>query len=120
MPLIDIRTLFIHSFHAPSYPSSEGLLSVKVPTGPSSQTPLQADNCPGRLFTRMTTTTETAAMFDAYASLIHNEITRKPGLVVQSSGLDLDELKELVGDLWTIHDNYHDETLNYDGLDDEE
>lgn len=108
------------SFHAPSYPSSEGLLSVKVPTGPSSQTPLQADNCPGRLFTRMTTTTETAAMFDAYASLIHNEITRKPGLVVQSSGLDLDELKELVGDLWTIHDNYHDETLNYDGLDDEE
>ncbi|KAF9494734.1 tubulin nucleotide-binding domain-like protein [Pleurotus eryngii] len=108
------------SFHAPSYPSSEGLPSAKALTGPSSQTPLPAENCPGRLFTRMTTTTETAAMFDAYASLIHNEITRKPGLVVQSSGLDLDELKELVGDLWTIHDNYHDETLNYEGLDDGE
>ncbi len=59
-------------------------------------------------------------MFDAYARLIQNEISRKPGLLVQSCGLDLDELKELVGDLWTIHDNYHDERLNYDGLDDEE
>ncbi|KAF4568599.1 hypothetical protein EYR36_010611 [Pleurotus pulmonarius] len=97
------------SFHAPSYPSSEGLPSVKVPTGSSSQTPLQADNCPGRLFTRMTTTTGTAAMFDAYARLIENEISRKPGLLVQSCGLDLDELKELVSDLWTMHDNYHDE-----------
>lgn len=68
----------------------------------------------------MSTTTDTAATFDAYARLIQNEITRKPGLVVQSSGLDLDELKELVGDLWTIRDNYQDETVNYDGLDDEE
>jgi len=56
-------------------------------------------------FSSISTSNGTAKMFSTYAQFIQR--TQRQGSAVYSSvGLEADELRELINDLWTLHDGY--------------
>lgn len=60
--------------------------------------------CP--MFSSVSTSSGTARLFSAYATAIETCLKRK--LSAQAIGIDGDDLRDLVNDLWTLHDNFDD------------
>ncbi|KAJ8522249.1 hypothetical protein ONZ45_g1153 [Pleurotus djamor] len=100
----------VKSVHAPGYPYDKSLSSLR--TSQTSCEPTSLRTSPGddslRWFTQTKTTSGTAHLFSAYAKAIQAEITQKPSDVAQTIGVDIDTLRELVNDLWRMHDDYDD------------
>ncbi|KIK50577.1 hypothetical protein GYMLUDRAFT_182599 [Collybiopsis luxurians FD-317 M1] len=71
-----------------------------TPTGPSFQLPSIAS------FSMLSTDTSTAEAFADYARFIQICIDRRRTGILTGKIETLDDMKELVNDLWTIHDGY--------------
>jgi hypothetical protein len=69
------------------------------------------------MFSSITTSSQTADLFFEYSTFIENCVKRKSAVHV-TVGLDMDEMKDLVNDLWTLHDNYGDGGDGVRGIDD--
>ena len=113
---LDSELSHLPSIHLPPYPLSISFPTFDTPllSHSRAQTRTHLDQ-PSPLpsipmFSSLTTTSETATLFSAYATFVSECIRRKSDVVV---GLDLDILRELGNDLWTLHDNFYNES---DGL----
>jgi hypothetical protein len=62
------------------------------------------------LLSTLTSTSRTAALFKSYASFVEHAVRRNADVGV----LERDELRELVADLWTVHDGYADDDATVD------
>lgn len=57
------------------------------------------------ILSRLSTSNDLAHMFKNYASFVDASIRRRTAGIT-SMGIDLDDMRELANDLWTIHDGY--------------
>jgi hypothetical protein len=56
-------------------------------------------------YSRASTSINLARMFKGYASFLDSSLRRRT-VGVMSVDIDIDETRELVNDLWAIHDRY--------------
>jgi hypothetical protein len=56
-------------------------------------------------YTRVSTSSNLARMFKDYASSLDFALRRR-NVGIMSVDVDIDEIRELVNDLWAIHDQY--------------
>jgi hypothetical protein len=102
LPLI-AQLMHSSSIHLPAYP-----LPTSYPTLIRNGTRLHSTAAHSSL----STGTRTAETFRAYATFVEDAVKRK----VDAGSVEMDELRELSADLWTIHDGYVDDG-GEDGLD---
>lgn len=107
----NIITVF-RSKHALAYP---------LPTSfPRSLVPLRSirPRQPKGIFSRspsttalstLTTTTHMGSLLRGYATFIEGFVKRKLGLESVGAGVEMDEVRELYSELWTVVDNYGDD-----------
>jgi hypothetical protein len=109
---LDSKLSHLPSYHLPAYPLPISFPTFDTPllSHSRAQTRTHLDQPSTPMFSSLTTTSETATLFSAYATFVSECIRRKADVVV---GLDLDILRELGNDLWTLHDNFYNES---DGL----
>ncbi|KAE9407478.1 tubulin nucleotide-binding domain-like protein [Gymnopus androsaceus JB14] len=112
---MSIKDPLAMSIHAPGYPlpssfpdifNDQGILWDYRQQNTKGKTPPSAS-----MFTTLANCSGTAGMFADYAKFIQACVDRrKPGVL---TGLieNLDDMKQLVNDLWKIHDGYSTDTL---------
>lgn len=84
--------------------NSTSLHSHNIYTTPHTLCPYQASGSTG-ILSRLSTTSNLADLFKGHASFVDTSLRRRSAGVM-SMGVDTDELRELVNELWTIHDRY--------------
>lgn len=58
-----------------------------------------------KMLSRLSTSYDLAHMFKDYASFLDTSLRRRTAGIM-SMDVDVDEIRDLVNDLWTIHDRY--------------
>jgi hypothetical protein len=107
--LIDSRAAIPHSKHALAYPLPTSFPRSIIP--PQSVRPRE----PKGIFSRspstnaissLTTTTHTGSLLGGYATFVENFVKRKLDLGSIGTSIEMDEVRELSSELWTVADNY--------------
>ncbi|KAF8990150.1 mtDNA inheritance protein Dml1 [Cyathus striatus] len=104
-----IPQTLVSRFHAPAYPLPTSFPSFFNPAA----NVLSPSGSPYYSYTTkalssVTSSTTTASLLKERAIFIEACVKRRAGAVV-ASGIESDELKDLVNDLWTMHDNHIDD-----------
>ncbi|KAF8225980.1 tubulin nucleotide-binding domain-like protein [Tricholoma matsutake] len=104
---LSLQETFISRFHAPPYPipTTYPLFSDTVSTSTSSHPGILTRPC--ALFSSIASSSSTGTLFSTYAISIEGCLKRGP--IAETVGMDKDELRELANDLWSLHDNFHDD-----------
>lgn len=101
-----IFTTSLGSVHTEPYPIPttypEFFSKIGVPSSLRRGISIHPEYC--SVFSSLVTSSQTANLFSSHASAIHNYLKRKPS--VEALGFDGDDLRGLVNDLWTLHDNF--------------
>ncbi|KAF8055192.1 mtDNA inheritance protein Dml1 [Lyophyllum atratum] len=93
--------------HAPAYPIPTSYPSFFKPADSTpSRQGIFAQPVKTSVFSSLSTSSHTANLFSSHASAIETYLKRKPA--VEVLGFENDDLKDLVNDLWTLHDNFDD------------
>ncbi|KAF8639297.1 hypothetical protein AX17_001608 [Amanita inopinata Kibby_2008] len=100
------RGIVTSSTNAPAYPLPSSYPSIFKNTD-FVTSPYRTDPAPTPRVAALSSicaTSKTSRMFSAYADFV--ERCLKSGAIDASVGIDADETRELVNDLWTLHDSY--------------
>ncbi|SJL14424.1 uncharacterized protein ARMOST_17881 [Armillaria ostoyae] len=87
--------------HAPAYPAPPAFVPFLRPQSPLSWS--RSGPTPVEMFSSVSTSSGTARMFADYAKFVDSTLRRRTLGVVSD---EIDDLKELANDLWTVHDNF--------------
>ncbi|KAK0472500.1 mtDNA inheritance protein Dml1 [Armillaria novae-zelandiae] len=96
-----LHDMFITRTHAPAYPAPPAFVPFLRPTNPLSWS--RSGPTPVETFSSVSTSSGTARMFADYAKFVDSTLRRRTLGVVSD---EIDDLKELANDLWTVHDNF--------------
>ncbi|KAK0472827.1 mtDNA inheritance protein Dml1 [Armillaria luteobubalina] len=96
-----LHDMFITRTHAPAYPAPPAFVPFLRPTNPLSWS--RSGPTPVEMFSSVSTSSGTARMFADYAKFVDSTLRRRTLGVVSD---EMDDLKELANDLWTVHDNF--------------
>ncbi|GLB45716.1 putative tubulin domain containing protein [Lyophyllum shimeji] len=103
-----LQDAYISRIHAPPYPIPTSYPAFFKPAddGMPARKGIFAQPVQTSVFSSLSTSTQTAHLFSSYAAAIEAYLKRKP--TDQALGFENDELRDLVNDLWTLHDNFND------------
>lgn len=96
-----LHDMFITRTHAPAYPAPPAFVPFLRPKNPLSLS--RSGPTPVEMFSSVSTSSGTARMFADYAKFVDSTLRRRTLGVVSD---EIDDLKELANDLWTVHDNF--------------
>lgn len=101
-----LQDIFVFSTHAGAYPIPTSFPPFFKPLDTKSShrrgVLTQPTEC--AVFSSLSTSSSTGSLFSSYTSTIETYLRRKPD--TEALGFDRDDLKDLVGDLWTLHDKF--------------
>ncbi|KAK0451190.1 mtDNA inheritance protein Dml1 [Desarmillaria tabescens] len=96
-----LHDMFITRTHAPAYPAPPAFVPFLRPQSPLSWS--RSGPTPVELFSSVSTSSGTARMFADYAKFVDSTLRRRTLSFVSD---DIEDLKELANDLWTVYDNF--------------
>ncbi|TFK66396.1 hypothetical protein BDN72DRAFT_800024 [Pluteus cervinus] len=103
-----LQDVFVSRVHAPAYPIPTSFPPFFQASNPSAQGGDVASSGPhdAQIISSLNTNSGTAALFAEYAAFVEEYAKHPKNL--DGIGIDLDEMKDLVNDLWTINDTLAD------------